>query len=812
MTFPIIPASTVSGGYRISRSLRFRSSASAYLSRTPGSASTDAKKFSFSWWTKKAKVATANQFVYGCGSSGSDETYFGFNSTDKFEYIEYTSSAYQINVSTTPVYRDPSAWYHCLLVLDTTQGASSDRVKFYVNSVQQTLTGTFPGLNYATSNVNSTDAQNINRLPTSGAVNFDGYYAEVYMIDGQALTPSSFGAYDTNGVWQPKAYTGTYGTNGFYLNFSDNSGATATTIGKDSSGNSNNWTPNGISVATGTTYDSMIDSPTNYADGGNGRGNYAVLNPLDKTTNATITNGNLKIRSAALGSNQFSRATMTMPASNIYFEGTAGANTGIALVSELGLMETIGSYAGVRSGVQCTNGNFYSVANGVYTSLGVGGISAGTVIGLAYDLVNYKMAIYKDGVSLASNISISSSYISPMAHVYQDASGDVGWEVNFGQQPFRYSPPSGYTALNTQNLPAPTVPNGASYMAATTYTGNGGTQSITNGGNNNTGVTFQPDFVWIKARQGVIQNILTDAVRGVSKQLCSDTTAAEVAYTNLQLTAFNSDGFTVIDAANGGYGVNGSAGGTYSGASAFYIGWQWKGGNGTVSNTSGSITSTVSANTSAGFSVVTWTGSTSSSNQTVGHGLGVTPSLVILKNRNFVDGWYVWSSTFANTTTDYLVLNTTAAKATAAGTIWGAGMTSSLCGVRPSTFCSASTDSVVMYCFAPVAGYSAFGSYTGNGSTDGPFVYTGFRPRWIMVKRSDAAAGWYMEDTSRNTYNVMDKYLTAESSDAESTLSTIDSLSNGFKIRASSTGFNASGGTYIYAAFCEHPFKFSRSR
>jgi hypothetical protein len=248
-------------GYNLTKSLRFRSSASAYLNRTPASSPTDAKKYTYSAWIKKSKNATSNQFIYGCGSSGSDETYFGFNSSDAFEYLEYTSGAYQINVSTAAVFRDPSSWYHLVLVLDTTQATSSNRVKLYINNVQQTLSGTFPSLNYATSNVNSTDAQNINRLPTSGGLNFDGYYTEVNMVDGQALTPSSFGSTNAlTGVWQPAKYTGTYGTNGFYLPFTNTT--STTTLGYDFSGNSNNWTTNNLSLTTGTTYDSMTDVPT----------------------------------------------------------------------------------------------------------------------------------------------------------------------------------------------------------------------------------------------------------------------------------------------------------------------------------------------------------------------------------------------------------------------------------------------------------------------------------------------------------------------------------------------------------------------
>jgi hypothetical protein len=337
------------------------------------------------------------------------------------------------------------------------------------------------------------------------------------------------------------------------------------------------------------------------------------------------------------------------------------------------------------------------------------------------------------------------------------------------------------------------IPDGRTVMAATLYTGNSGTQSIVNAVN---GVFFAPDFVWIKDRSAARQNSLNDIVRGTNKELFSDSTDAETSPGTPVLTAFNSNGFSV--------GAN--AVGNQSGEN--FVAWQWKANGSGVSNTAGSITSTVDANTTAGFSVVTFTGT--GANDSVGHGLGVTPNMIILKRRNSTSGWLVYHSSLATPSTQWLQPNTTDAVQTASP-FWNT-VNSTTFGTSANT--TINTATYVAYCFAAIAGYSAFGSYTGNGSTDGPFVYLGFRPRFIMVKRTDAAEGWEMLDTSRNTYNAVNSLLEANQSSAEitSTSRDTDFTSNGFKVRNTSNAMNASGGTYIYACFAENPFKYSNAR
>jgi hypothetical protein len=339
------------------------------------------------------------------------------------------------------------------------------------------------------------------------------------------------------------------------------------------------------------------------------------------------------------------------------------------------------------------------------------------------------------------------------------------------------------------------IPDGRTVMAATTYTGTGAAQSISNAVN---GVSFQPDFIWFKSRAQAYGHVLNDSVRGVTKTLSSESTSAEVTVSAGQdLTAFNSNGFSV-----GTVNYN-----SPNNSASNPVAWQWKAGGTAVSNTAGSITSSVSANTTAGFSVVTYTGSGSAA--TVGHGLGVAPSFVIVKFRTEVENWYCYHASIGNTKA--ILLNTTGAATGASATYWNnTTPTSSVVSLGGTT---SAPYTYVAYCFAAVAGYSAFGSYTGNGSTDGPFVYTGFRPRWVMIKcTSDAAQVWLLLDTSRSTYNVASENLIPNESSAESTNPRLDFLSNGIKIRNTYGNQNTSGSTYIYACFAENPFKYANAR
>jgi hypothetical protein len=797
---PVGFGSAAAGGYQIERSLRFNSADTAYLNRTPGSAG-NRRTWTWSAWVKRSQLAAQN----GLFSAG---TSFGINNDnletisfpagDTLEIASESSGITRYRLITTQVFRDPSSWYHVVVSIDTTQATSTNRIKLYINGVQVTAfgTSTYPAQDYDCW-ANSTNAH---RIGSRTAIDFNGYMTEVNFIDGQALTPSSFGETDTNtGVWKPKAYSGTYGTNGFYLKFADNSGTTSTTLGKDSSGNGNNWTPNNFSVTAGVNNDSMVDTPTPYGTdtgvGGEVRGNYATLNPLDVNSGSAVYVSDGNLRSATGAATHQTMATVYVNTGNFYAEATISA---VGSVTRIGVGQQnakvaagTGNYA-----LYLQSGN--KEINGTSTAYGAT-FTTNDVIGLAYNATSGTLECFKNNVSQGT-ITLSPQGSYTFFH-YGDSTSSVYF--NFGQRPFAYTAPSGFKALCTQNLPTPTI--GAT---STTQADNYFDIVLRNGfgtsGGSITSVQFQPDFIWEK-RRTVANHQLVDSVRGVTKYLSSNLTDAEVTLTTY-FTSFNSNGYTL---GAGDYGTGDAL-----------VDWIWRAGGTGVTNTAGTITSTVSANTTSGFSIVTYTGT--GANATVGHGLGVSPSMVIIKKRNSAGtayNWWCWHSAFVTAGgNDFIVLNLTSAKGS------GGPVNSWNDTVPSSTVISLgsyvqnnnSGDTFVAYCFAAVAGYSAFGSYTGNGSSDGPFIFTNFRPKYVMVKRTDSTGWWHIWDTARNTYNLSNLVLFPNGSDAESTYTApdpvIDMLSNGFKHRGNYSHVNASGGTYIYMALAENPFKYSLAR
>jgi hypothetical protein len=552
------------------------------------------------------------------------------------------------------------------------------------------------------------------------------------------------------------------------------SSGTLNGIGSDYSPNGNNWTANNFSFSSGSTYDSMTDVPTLTSAT---TANYAVMNPLVAGTSSTLSNGNLTYTNSAGTGNQ-ALSSMFVTSGSYYFEAT--------LTTAGGGGASVFVHVGDGNTYYATNGEIYS--GGVLQTT-VATLTSGDVVGLAFT-PGSSVTYYKNGTSVFTG---GVGGIVPFVNGF---SGTV-WNLNFGQRPFAYTPPSGFVALNTFNLPTPTIGATAAttankYMNIALYTGTGSSQSIT-------GLGFQPDWTWIKERNAAADHGLYDAVRGVQIQLESNNTGAETTETT-GLTAFGSDGFTVGALAQ----LNTSA--------DTYVAWNWKANGAGSSNTDGTITSTVSANTTAGFSIVTYTGNATSA-QTVGHGLGVTPTFFILKSRG-IQVWNVYSLAGGITGNTVLELNSTDGANT--GNNISLTASSTTIGFGSAAQVNGSGVNFVAYCFAPIAGYSAFGSYTGNGSTDGPFIFTGFRPRWIMFKQSSSSgAGWLIYDSARNTYNLVDLYLQANQSNAEAGNSTdnpLDFLSNGFKLRYSNSATNQNSATYIYMAFAENPFKYANAR
>jgi hypothetical protein len=819
----LLLASAGDAGYNFTRSLRFRASASGYLNRSAYPVASAGTQWTMSMWVKRGTLGTLVSLFSFVGTGGAaQQAGIQFDSNNNIRWWQYAPSAYQFHKITTAVFRDPSAWYQLVFIYDTTLATASDRCQIWVNGVRQTSFST--SIDPSASLV--TYYKTGQYFPYLGAENrdnayfggFDGYLAEVNFIDGQALTPSSFGSTNAlTGVWQPARYTGSYGTNGFYLPFTDNSALTTSSnvgLGKDFSGNGNYWTTNNISITAGVTYDSMTDVPTLTSATA---ANFAVLNPLSKGSTITVQAANLRTtigttHNGVLGS-------MQLPTSGKwYWEVVIGTTTGSNNVASFGVATAAASmntydYNTTGTYSLYLSTNLQLIINGSLGSVWGSATSSGTVCGVAYDANNGQLYLavsntyYNSAGSGTGNpaggtnssMAVAASLgLFPYVHLY-DATADI----NFGQRPFTYTPPTGFVALNCYNLPTSTIVKGNSVMDATLWAGTDVTpQAITNA------AAFKPDLVWVKNRTtSGFWNVWFDSVRGAGNQLSSNQTDAELASASSvagKVSAFNSNGFSLSAGSSNSSSVNGIGGN--------YVGWQWQAGQGsTSSNTNGTITSTVSVNASAGFSVVTYTGDRSSTPQTVGHGLGVAPAFIIFKSRNNASQWLAYHQSLGNTKAVYP--NLTDAAFTTSGFFNNTSPTSSVFTINTANENNGNAYTMVAYCWAPIAGYSSFGSYTGNGSADGTFVYTGFRPKFVIIKRTDAVGDWYTFDTSRDPYNATAQGLSPNSSAAETSYTGWgDLLSNGFKIRRTDGAWNASGGTYIYMAFAESPFRNALAR
>ena len=775
MTLPINLGSTSGNptSYNIQRSLRFRSSASAYLSRTPAVAG-NRQIWTWNGWVKRGQLG-ASQFLLDATAGVGTRLYF--SAGDNLQFDASGSGVF----TTSQVFRDPSAWYMITLTVDTTQATAANRVKLYINGSQITAfsASAYPAQN-ASLDWNNTVSHYMGRNGNASASYLDGYCAEINSIDGQALTPTAFGAFaPVTGVWGPAKYVGSYGTNGFYLPFSDNT--SATTLVYDKSGNSNNWTPNNISTTSGASYDSMTDVPTLTSATA---ANFATLNPLSNNYALTLAEANLKATFTGANSSTV-EATHGMSSGKWYSEYIISSVTGQYPIVGITINKMHGNpdYLGDAADEYSYNCTGNKINNNVSTSVGTT-FTTNDVMMVAFDADNGKIWWGKNGTWIASGdpaagtnaqfTSIPSNTWFFAACGFNSASSV---QANFGQRPFSYTPPTGFKALNTFNLPDPTIKKPNQYMDATTYTGNNTTNNVVNSG------AFQPDFAWIKCRStGSTNHMLLDSVRPNGYSLNSNTTNSEGNF-NGPWTGFNSNGF--------GLGADGTGAANANGAT--YVGWQWKKG------------------ATPGFDIVTYTGNGTSQN--ISHSLGIAPKMVIVKSRSAGGtGWPVYVASQGAGGSLYLHVTSAWGADT---TAWNnTAPTSSVFSVGSNGNCNTNAATYVAYLFSEIPGFSKFGSYTGNGSADGPFVYCGFRPKYVMIKSASGVADWYIFDSARETYNPEQQALEANLSNAEDTWinHADDFLSNGFKVRNSWANQNTNGHQYIFACFAENPFKYSLAR
>ena len=762
------------GGYEIEQSLRF--DGSSYLSRTPSAAGT-LGTWTISYWAKRGKSGFNS--IFNSGSVNQQGIIYMTDSSDVFAVLGFNSTGAAKGWSAyagTGKLRDFSGWYHVLIrAFPSSSGKSYDGVELeiYING-KETGTTIAGGSPSGGCRINDGQAKTIGYNAPDGNY-FNGYIAEWHLVDGTAAAVTDFGEYDNNGVWRPIEYTGSYGTQGYYLKFDPSA---TNGVGHDHSGNGNNFTPTGFTTS-GTGTDVISDTPTT---------NWCTLNPLDAGTAGMLSDGNLTYNLGS-GSNFTVRATHGMSSGKWYAEWTfnAGTNSDIGIAS---YKAGLGLYLGQdQYGYMYYNATGEKYNNSTGVSYGAT-YTTGDIIGIAFDADAGSLTFYKNGTSQGE----AYTGLSDFPYFFAVGSNNTNGTFNFGQRAFAYTPPTGYKTLSTDNLPAPTVKDGSQYFNTVLYTGTGGTKAVSGAG-------FQPDLVWIKNRSRAgSSHVLVDAVRGATKALSSNLQNAEVTTNGTDdFRSFDSDGFTVGDSSN--YFVN-SIGDTH-------VGWNWKangaGSNitaGSIDGTNPTIASTVSANPTAGFSIVTWNGS--AANGTVGHGLGVAPSLIIFKRRNATTSWPVYHSAISPSNVVYL--NETAAQASS-GNSFGStptAPTSSVFSVGDKG--DTNYGDMLAYCFAEVEGYSKFGSYVGNGDGggDGTFVYLGFRPAFFMIK-GPSGFDWYLFDNQRPGYNEKTYRLFPNLASPENVDQVgCDFVSNGVKLRAGNA--NVSSTVYYYAAFAEHPF------
>ena len=798
--------SSASGFYshNINQSLRFEDGDSAYLTRTFGSASNQ-RTWTWSAWIKRGNLGGSVVRLFNANDGGSPyrQTSLRFDS-DQLRFYNDAPSGVVTDVKSSAVFRDVSAWYNIVLAIDTTSGTSSNRVKIYVNGSQITnlATSTYPTQNLDMY-VNAARSHQIGASVTPSQ-HFDGYMAEVNFIDGSQLDPTSFGETKA-GIWIPKDTSGlTFGTNGFRLKFQDSSA-----LGDDTSGNGNDFSSSGLAST-----DVVLDSPTN---------NWCTINPL--SSRGTQSEGNLKTVTEASGYSS-TVGSMGHTTGKWYWEvvPTSAVSGGpyIGVVDETYDSTNSGSAVGyllgndgVDSIAYYFNGNKY--INGTGSSYGAS-YTTDDIIGVALNLDDNEITFYKNGASQGTiSHTFSGNHILPAVSDGSNTSSTITFIFNFGQDgsfagtntaqgntdgngkgDFYYSPPSGFLALCTANLPNPGIDPAqdeepADYFNTVLWTGNDVNDRAV------TGVGFQPSWVWIKNRAVAEVHNLYDVIRGAGQQLYSDSTDAEFDRGIYGLKSFTSDGFTL------------GTGGEVNDTGETYVAWNWLAGGSASSNSNGSITSSVSANTEAGFSIVSYTGN-GTAGATVGHGLASTPEFFITKRRSQTDPWQTYVASLG--ATKRIELNATSGAITSTASFNDTEPNSSVFTLGSGGYGNASSATYIAYCFHSVDGYSRVGTYTGNGSTDGPFVYTGHRVAWLLVKRTSAVEDWHIYDNTRSPENVMKKVLFPNLSDAEATYSSgnVDFLSNGFKWRNTGGSYNASGSTYIYLAFAEQPFKYSNAR
>ena len=814
--------------HQIANSCRF-GVVNSYLTRSI-SGVTDNTQNTISFWVKRSKItgsaANGRQPVMGnSGGAGQLE----FEDDDTFRYASYGTLQ-----SSAHLFRDSSAWYHFYIYRSTSNGSGA----IYVNGVQVSLTTNTAGSAGIFQNGQSLQIGASN----NGSTVFDGYIADVYGIYNQNIAPTVFGE-EKNGVWIPKDASSaiTFGSHDFHLKFESSSD-----LGNDSSGNNNDFTATNMSA-----HDQTLDSPTFNSDS-NG-GNFNTLNAIDKNSGDTgLINGALTLTSSGSG-RRTAFGTMGVSTGKWYFESRQINDTssnayplGIQRISE-GLqwknwthyvgsaVSTYGySYSMYNKGGGNTSEKVYNDSWVTLSDI-IAGV-AGTIYQIAFDLDANKIWMGANGTwtnsgnpatganptfssipsgTYASAVSVSNTSSSDYFTHNYGADGTFagtrtagGNKDSTGYGNFTYAPPTDFLALCTGNLPTADAIDPAQtdddypqkLFSPILWAGSGSGDGVPKT-NTITGLGFKPDYVNIKERTDSSAYALFDSSRGNTKLIAGNLAQAEVDQASLPaLVSFDTDGFKAQYPNTGNYYVNRG--------NKTYVAWcQRANGGSLTTNNVGNQTSYTQTDPSGGFSITKYAGTGSS--MTVGHGLSVEPKLTIIKDLTASQDWVVYTKVIDGSM-DYFVLNSGAAKGDSGLTgpnssvwTWNSG----------SGFSNTASRNYIMYNFANIEGYCKTGIYTGNASTNGVFVNTGFAVSWLMIKRVNGVESWFVMDDKRDTYNVVEGVLQQNGPNGESTTDydVGDFLSNGFKLRISGVGFNGAE-QYIYQAFAENPFQYATAR
>ena len=825
---PTITDDRALGSAKIERSLRFNRVDSAYITRTVGTTG-NRRTWTVSFWAKFCDPTSSNNQRIWSNESGDGngdifkiEFYGGTDQARQIGFIDNNHAGSGIRFTTERGFRD-NAWYHIVLAVDTTQATDTNRVKIYVNGEQVSnwLSGSEhnhpPNQNYDTCVNLSGEVNSWGRsfsFGSSTANYFDGYLTEINFIDGQQLSPTDVGFTDpVTGIWMPKRYEGTYGTNGYRLDFLDNSSTAA--LGIDKSPNGNDFTVNNFSVAANLANDSMPDTPTN---------NFCTLNPLNATSSFNFGSNDGLLVFDQSANDQAITGTFFVTSGKWYWEvyknasqnpelgidaqvtlsqksdggsGTIGVTTKVAFITNNGEM---------RKGLDSSSHTF----TGGSAQTGAGWIR------IACDMDNKKIWFSDTsgnyfnsgdpatGTNEAFNfgsVEVANGW-SPL--IYMGTGSGHNCYVNFGQfdlNNFSSNIPKGFKTLCSRNLvpDASQIVRSQRHFDSILYTGNGATSSRAI-----TGLEFAPDFVWLKNRDETYHHQWHDTVRGVSGGVLysNQTSGQDSTYS---LASFDSNGFSISkDANQAGQNKNGND----------FVAWCWKAGGAAVSNTDGSITTSISANQEAGFSIISWTGN-GTAGATIGHGLGAAPQVAIVKRLGASEDWHIniglILAKIGSGKDGHYVKFDTGSEGTQNGPFNSTNPSSTVITLGSDAATNDDGGGMICYAWTSIPGFSKFGNYRANGNGHGPYVSLGFRPAWVLIKNVSLGQPWVLIDNKRETYNEAYTSLgpNTNNGDYESTGNNgIDFLADGFKIKGHGSGDNNYSSSYpnhIYMAFAEAP-------